>query len=616
LHCVTLAVQLFYILNRFKHPTMKFFAQSVIGALSLLSVGAVQQQADIYYHEKPVLGPSMWHFNPDGLVIFAPNGDVLKAHDKKMVCPSYLNWKGEPKSDCYYYTWASDGHKYVWAGSMAGDNHVQAFDIDTGDYAGYMPTCEAPIDMEYHPARRELYVRCAKQDTEGGSPGEIDVFSSASLSSDLPMIKLNATVRPYGRMAIHSSMGPYGYNLAYNDKFIHEIDLSSKEVKAKYEIPDAHGGYDTTFSPVNMHLYFRARVCCTCNTTDTDVEMCGRSGVGKPVLVTTGPSKSDVEQYGVCSGDCEGSPADTIGVVEFDTVNKVFIDNHNIKEGTGWGADPVASPDGKWIVLLGNDGGQNIRVLQPGKNGQSSGGSIRDIAVDFEGGTPRKTVVSDVAFVQDENREILLLGASTDNNIVLVDLKTFATRKLNLAPGVVESTGGNQRVMEWAVGTNYVWVNGGESKEAYIIKITGGIETATLDRTLSDVAAGQLVFVNNYERMRAVALAQGIANTQNIVQASPNPTISSDSSTDPIVKVSSSNNANDASDDSSSSNSDVLSVVALILSSLSVVAGFGALALVMSQKNSASALAAVGKKPDAETADGDGDRSLGSKLVN
>jgi len=616
---VTLAVQLFDILNRFKHPTMKFFSQAVIGALSLLSVGAVQQQADIYYHEKPVLGPSMWHFNPDGLVIFAPNGDVLKAHDKKMVCPSYTTRgrggePGEPSNECYYYTWASDGHKYVWAGSMAGDHHVQAFDIDTGDYAGYMDTCSTPLDMDYHPARRELYVRCAQEDTEGGSPGEIDVFSSATLSSDLPMIKLNATVRPYGRMAIHSSLGPYGYSVAYNYNFISEMDLSSKEIKAEYKIPDAHGGYDTTFSPVNQHLYFRARVCCTCNTTETDVESCG--GRGKPVLVTTGPSKSDVKQLGVCSGGCEGSPADTIGVVEFDTVNKVFIDNHNIKEGTGWGANPVASPDGKWIVLLGNDGGQNIRVLQAGKNGQSSGGSIRDIAVDFEGGTPRKTVVSDVAFVQDENREIIILGASTDNNIVLVDLKTFDTRKLNLAPGVVESTGGRSRVMEWAVGTDYVWVNGGESKEAYIIKITGGIKTATLDRTLSDVAAGQLVFVNNYERMRAVALAQGIANTQNIVQASPNPTISSDSSTEKTIKVSSSKNANDASDDSSSSNSNVLSVVALILSALSVVAGFGALALVMSQKSSASALAAVGKKPDAETADGDGDRSLGSKLVN
>merc|ERR1711935_730273 len=146
---------------------------------------------------------------------------------------------------------------------------------------------------------------------------------------------------------------------------------------------------------------------------------------------------------------------DTIGVVEFDTVNKVFVDNHNIKQGTGWGADPVASPDGKWIVLLGNDGGQYVRILQAGKNGESSGSAVHDVAMDFEGGTPGKTVVSDVAFVQDENREILIVGASTDNNVVLVDLTSDppATRKLNLSPDVVESTGGGARNLEWAIDT-------------------------------------------------------------------------------------------------------------------------------------------------------------------
>jgi len=200
--------------------------------------------------------------------------------------------------------------------------------------------------------------------------------------------------------------------------------------------------------------------------------------------------------------------------------------------------------------------------------------------VDFEGGAKGKSAVQDVAFVQDGNREILIVGSKDDNNIVLVDLKTFTTRKLNLAPGVAESTGGGARYMEWAVGTEYVWVNGGEAKEAYVIKITGGIDTAVLHRTLTNVASGNLLFVNNYERMRGVAAAQGIANT--------------------------------VASDESSSKSDVLSVVAVVLGSLGLVAGFGALALVMSQKNTATALAAP-KKPDVEMA---GDKSLGSKLVN
>jgi len=555
---------------------MRLFSKAVIGALSLLSAEAVQQQSDIYYHEKPILGPSMWHFSSDGLSIFAPNGDLLKAHPKKMVCPEYMSYRGELSTDCSYFSYASDGHRYVWAGSMAGDHHVQAFDIDTGDYAGYIDTCSTPLELEYHPARREMYVRCAQEDTEGGNPGEIDVFSSATLSANLPMIKFNTTTRPYGRLAIHSSMGPYGYSLQYDKGILSELDLSAKTVSATYEIPKAYGGYDTTFSPVNQHLYFRTRVCCTCNTTDSDKESCGR-GTGSPVLVQTGPSASETLQNGVCSGGCEGTRADTIGVSEFDTVSKVFVDSHNIKEGTGWGADPVASPDGKWIVLLGNDGGQNVRLLQPGANGESSAPSSRDVAMDFEGGTPGKTAISDVAFVQDGSREILIVGAGTDNHVVLVDLKTFKTRKLNVAPGVDESTGGGSRKLEWAVGTDYVWVNGGESKEAYILKITGGIESAVVDRTLKDVPAGNMLFVNNFERMRAVAMTQ-------------------------------------QSQQSATTDNTTMESWALVLGSLGLLAGLGSLVVVMSQKNSASELAS--KTVIAQGAADIETKSLGSKMVN
>jgi len=568
-------------------------SQVIIASLSLLSVGAVQQQSDIYYHEKTFLGASMWHFSPDGLSIFAPNGDILKAHPKPMLCKPHTNARtGEISNDCSYFAYASDGHKYVWASSMAGDHSVQAFDIDTGDYAGYLDTCSTPIDMEYHPARDEMFVRCAQEDTAGGNPGEIDVFSSATLSSNLPMVRFNDTARPYGRLAIHSAMGPYGYSLAYDQPFITEMDLSSKTVAATYEVPGAYGGYDTTYSPINQHLYFRSRVCCTCNSTDADVESCGR-GPGSPVLVQTGPSKSDQLQTGVCSGGCEGSRADTLGVVEFDTVAKVIVDSHNIKEGTGWGADPVASPDGKWIVLLGNDGGQNVRIMQASENGVSSGSSVRDIPVDFKGGAPGQLVVSDVAFVQDETREILVVGASTDNDVVLVDLATFSTRKINVAPEVAESTGGGARALEWAVGTNYVWVNGGEAKEAYILEITAGIETVSLYKTLTGVAAGNMLFVDNFERLRASSGAAA----------------SSDSSS---MSSSAAQATNNESADQNDGN--VLGLVGVILGGLGLLAGFGALMLV-SGKNAEPGLAMPlnGQRDVEEAVEV---KTLGSKQVN
>ena len=75
---------------------------------------------------------------------------------------------------------------------------------------------------------------------------------------------------------------------------------------------------------------------------------------------------------GVCGTTCEGSKADTIGVYEFDTVSKTIVGSHNIDEANGYGAMPVASPDGEYILLIGNDGGKAVPVIKPGKNGAAS----------------------------------------------------------------------------------------------------------------------------------------------------------------------------------------------------------------------------------------------------
>ena len=51
-------------------------------------------------------------------------------------------------------------------------------------------------------------------------------------------------------------------------------------------------------------------------------------------------------------------------------------------------------------------------------------------------------------------------------------------RKLALT-NALESTGGNERQLEWAVGTNYVWVTGGDATEVYVVEIpTSNIDDA------------------------------------------------------------------------------------------------------------------------------------------
>jgi len=482
---------------------MKFLS-TIIAAIVTSSASATHHSADIYYHEKKALGPSMWHFSADGLTIYSVDGSkVLRAHRKESVCKPYVSWRGGVSTDCYYFTQASDGHKFVWAGSLAGTNKVEAFDIDSGDYAGYIPTCSTPLDLEYHPHREEMWLRCA---ANGVNSGEIDVFSSNSLSADFEHIHLNDTSRPYGRIAIHSDMGPYGYVSAYDQAYLSELDLSTKEVVERHELPKSKGSYDMTYSPVNSHIFTRGRVTCSCGFDGADLKECG-SRAGK-VDVLTGPTAGMMNVNGTSGAGCEGSTADTLGVFEFDTIGKKIVANHNIKEGTGFGADPVSSPDGKHILLLGNDGGKFVRLLSPGENGAAST-VAKDIPVDFEGGLPTKTVVSDFAFVTDETRNILILGASTDNDLVLVDLNDdYKTTKITLSEAS-ETTGGSRRNIEWAVGSNFVWVDGGGTQEQYIIELPDdNINNAKLVRSLTNITAGNMIYVENYERTRVAQEAE------------------------------------------------------------------------------------------------------------
>lgn len=133
---------------------------------------------------------------------------------------------------------------------------------------------------------------------------------------------------------------------------------------------------------------------------------------------------------------------------------------------------------------------------------------MKDIPVNFQGGLPGQIVVSDFAFVTDDSRNILVLGASTDNNLVIVDMNdnSFRMRKLALTNDA-ESTGGNDRRIEWVVGTNYVWVSGGEAEELYIVELpNSNIDNAKVARTITGVPDGDLIFVENYERRAAMEM--------------------------------------------------------------------------------------------------------------
>merc|ERR1712037_497936 len=79
-------------------------------------------------------------------------------------------------------------------------------------------------------------------------------------------------------------------------------------------------------------------------------------------------------------------------------------------------------------------------------------------------------------------------------------------RKLALSTAQ-ESTGGSSRNLEWAVGTNFVWVDGGEAQQQYVLEVPdANIDNVKLLRTLNGVTSGKMMFVNNYERERVAAM--------------------------------------------------------------------------------------------------------------
>lgn len=231
----------------------------------------------------------MWAFGPTGIEIYSPEGEeVLKKHPQEAICPTVISpWTGETTNECSFFDVRSDGHAFVWAAITSGQARVEAFDIDTGDYVSYLPTCNTPLSLKYHPAREEMWLRCSEDDVDNGHEGHIDVFSVNSLSTDFEQVNLGLSGRVYGRHVVHSKLGVSGYATVYNSAFLYKFDLVTKEVIRKISIPKSHGAYDMTYSPFNSHIFLRARVCCSCGFVSSDIDTC--SGDQK-VLVTTGPS--------------------------------------------------------------------------------------------------------------------------------------------------------------------------------------------------------------------------------------------------------------------------------------------------------------------------------------
>lgn len=508
---------------------MKIFFSSFAAALSM-GLGASARSmssSDLDYWRRQPLGPAMWHFGADGVTIYSEDGGrVLKEIRSDVgVCPeaeqcSRFTGECAMSSDCgYNYLPVSDGHRYVWAINHAWTYRLDVFDIDTGDYAGYVPTCESPLEADYFPPRREMWIRCAGTTEE--EPGYVDVVSTNSLSTNHGGVDL--PVGPMGRqygfgIEVDVTLGNYGYSAPYNMNFFAQIDLSSRKIVANHTFPpEVHSTYDVQYSPANRHIYGKARVCCTCGSPGADKESCGR-GAARPVTVLTGPSAdAGALQNGTCGSGCEGSAADP-GVFEFDTVSKTFLGFHNGPAENG--ATPYASPDGKYVMLTTHDGGATTRILKAGANGEASTVAATiplDMAATADA---TNEAVVDVAFIEDGTRNFIVIAGSANNEAAFIDMDDdFRMVKVAFSNNP-EPTSEGRRNVEWVVGTDFVWIDGAGTEEMYVLEVGETIDTARVVRTLTDIKGGWVIHVENHARQETVqSFMAAEASTNSTTQA-------------------------------------------------------------------------------------------------
>jgi hypothetical protein len=196
---------------------------------------------------------------------------------------------------CSFYDVVSDGKKYVWGAVSRGVPKIDVFDIDTGATVGSFETCNTPRDIEYHPLRDEIWVRCSGTNSEevhDETETYIDVFSVTSPGVDTVanvLLTSNSTLSAYGYSVIENSLGDVGYSTVWNQNKLYKIDLSEKKVLSTFEVPLAYGMYEVAYSGKNQHIFLRASVCCSCGFVGADNEDCGRYGSSN-VTITTGPS--------------------------------------------------------------------------------------------------------------------------------------------------------------------------------------------------------------------------------------------------------------------------------------------------------------------------------------
>ena len=233
--------------------------------------------------------------------------------------------------------------------------------------------------------------------------------------------------------------------------------------------------------------------------------------------------------------------------------------------------------------------------------------------------------ITDCEFVEDGTHNIAIFAATTDNFVVLADMRATAawngvgtppaipSRKIDLhslsssdvaddyKTNAESSSGhgrGAVRSIVWAPGSNMVMVNSGKTKELHLITLSadGGIEGAALTRTIPGAESRYMVYVDNHDvraktramdadnAARTLAMDAKIATTK---AESDNTTRAMDAKIATVKGLAESDNAPltdmgpSNQEVSDSSGSDAMAVGGLVLGALGFLFGAASLGLTL-----------------------------------
>jgi len=299
-----------------------------------------------------------------------------------------------------------------------------------------------------------------------------------------------------------------------------KFDLNAKSILTVIEVPKAIGVTHMEYSPANKHLFLRSYVCCSCGFERADLGTSCPDNIQKMnVTVSTGPNLSDGVP-GVCGEPCEGSPADTLGVYEYDTVSGKFLITH--VDTAERAADPYVDPSGQFVILIPNDGDVTLSILGTRENGEVSSLLANTIQTGFPTDKEKKAIY-DVCFVQSEYFDVVVFTSNLSEYVVITNLyklrqgiqQVDSTKIYLSSMGDEFQPGESKRSCAWAFGAN-VWISTPDTGDIHIIDLNE-------EKVTKQFVFENPMFMRWIYNHRAKALAESVLNelSTGIIDAIP-----------------------------------------------------------------------------------------------